>query len=140
MPKLTPVFYGFVRDGRLLANDPEKFRAWLSSLHGDVQITVERRKHQRGHKQNAYYWGVVVKLVAEEIGILPEEAHDMMKERFLKVPVEHNGKRLAYVRSTTSLDTQEFGEYVEAAKRWASQELGIYIPEPGEVVLDHAHA
>jgi len=38
--------------------------------------------------------------------------------------------------STTKLDTQDFFEYIEKIKRWASIDYGIVLPEPEDLWQD----
>jgi hypothetical protein len=35
-------------------------------------------------------------------------------------------------KSTTALDTKEFEEFLSSIRMWASDKLGIWIPEPHE--------
>lgn len=83
---------------------------------------------QRSLSQNAYYHGIVVKLIADHCGYEPEDCHQALRTRFLSEPGELG---LARVRSTTELDTREFTEYVERCRQLAA-EMGINIPDPGE--------
>ena len=75
-------------------------------------------------------------MVAEEMGLIPDEAHDYLKSLFLKMGVEIKSKRFEVVRSTALLSTEEFEAYAEKCRQWASAELNVYIPLPGEVQLD----
>jgi hypothetical protein len=129
----VPIFYGEVKNGRLVLEKRGEFEKYLSSLKGEVQITVSKRKKPRSLAQNAYYWGVLIKMVSEAIGVIPDEAHALLGSLFLKVGVQASGKRYEVVRSTTSLSTREFEEYTAHCRNWAGLELGIYIPEPNEI-------
>ena len=54
-----------------------------------------------------------------------------MKATFLRVM---RGDDLpATTKSTADLSTKEFSDYVDSVKRWASEKLGCYIPDAGEV-------
>lgn len=77
---------------------------------------------------------MVLDIISQELGYDVEEAHDILKLKFLK----HTGKT-----STTGLTTLEFKNYLERIQRWAAQELGCSIPDPNEkdykeVVKDQA--
>jgi hypothetical protein len=87
----------------------------------------------RSNQANRYYWGVVIALVSEAMGIIPDEAHDYCKSLFLKEGIEANGKRYEIIRSTANLPSSQFWEYIEKIKNWAGAELGIPIPEPHQV-------
>lgn len=97
-----------------------------------VQITIEERKKRRSNPQNAYYHGVVLKMIADFCGYRGEDEitgiHEELKRKFL--PKIGN---LSIVKSTSSLNTEEFSSYVENVRMWAAEELGIYIPDPNEV-------
>ena len=81
----------------------------------------------RSLKENNYYWGIVLTLLAEATGFTPEEAHDAMRWKFLR-----KGQRFETVRSTTGLTTNEFEEYLEKIRLFAAQELNCIIPLPNE--------
>ena len=82
----------------------------------------------RSQKQNAYYWGVVLKTIGAELGYLPDEVHQLMQKEFLKY--EHLGE--IFVKSTTKLNTKEMEEYLANVRRFASTELSILIMLPNE--------
>lgn len=97
-----------------------------------VQITIEERKKRRSNPQNAYYHGVVLKMIADFCGYRGEDEiagiHEELKRKFL--PKIGN---LNITKSTSSLNTEEFSSFIENVRRWAAEELGIYIPDPNEV-------
>jgi len=97
-----------------------------------VQVTVEKLKHSRTNGQNRYYWGVVVKLIAQHTGHDPEQIHEALKTMFS--PKWHLGDK-AIPTSTTRLDTLAFVEYTERCRVWGSEFLGLNIPLPGEVTV-----
>lgn len=75
-------------------------------------------------------------MVADEMGLIPDEAHDYLKSLFLKMGVEVKGKRYEITRSTALLSTIEFEGYVAKCRDWASAELNIYLPEPNELIIN----
>lgn len=82
----------------------------------------------RTRRQNSYYWSVVVSIPAQEIGYFPEEMHDAFKIMFLK---KHEEGKPETTRSTSSLTTDEFTEYISRCRHWCAEQ-GIYIPDPEE--------
>lgn len=88
------------------------------------------RKPKRSTQANAYYWGVVVEMVAEACGYSKEEAHEALKHHLRFDPTLGP---LGLVKSTTADTTAEFQRYLEDCRRFAAETLGIYIPEPHEV-------
>lgn len=96
-----------------------------------------REAKQRSMPENKYYWSVVVEIVAEELGYTKDEMHEVFKAMFLS-DVKHikmnNGtvREIRFSRSTTSLKTFEFEQYLDNIRIWAGCELGINIPLPNE--------
>ena len=88
----------------------------------------------RSQRQNAYYWGVVLKTIGDEIGYTTEEMHQLMARAFLsyeKAPGE------MFVKSTTSLNTREFEEYLAKVRRFAATELHVFCPLPNETEFSY---
>jgi hypothetical protein len=131
-----PIFFGTVVDGKLILSRSSEFKQYLANLKGEVQLTITRRKKIRSSAENAYYWGVIVPMVAEEMGLIPDEAHDYLKSLFLKIGYESKGKRYELARSTAILSTEEFEAYAEKCRQWASAELNVYIPLPNEITWE----
>ncbi len=126
---MTPVFWGTIRAPSLLLDKPEQFRRYLKSLDGKrVEVNVSKVRRKRTPDQNAWYWGVAVKMIAEETGHEPDEIHDALKHEFCPKVIIGN---LVAVKSTTKLDTIEFGDnMMEKVVRWAAENLHMVIPMP----------
>lgn len=61
--------------------------------------------------------------------------HDILRGLFLNQVknLSWKGKKKVNVtRSTSTLTTVEFEEYLEKIRRWSVKELGCYIPNPNE--------
>ncbi len=126
-------FHGVVEKGRIKHDYPEKFMVYLAGLEGKrVELTLQKERNNRSNQQNKFYWAVVVEILAEYFGYTPEELHEALKYKFL---LQHEDT-LATVRSTTSLSTVEFMDYVDRITRWAATDYQIYIPDPNEVEFD----
>lgn len=137
MKKITPLFFGTVNNGKLTLENSLKFMAHLLTMEGkEVSIAVQKREYGRSNQENAYYWSVIVRMVSDEMAILPEQAHEFLKSLFLKIGVEVNGKRYEITRSTASLSIGEFEEYAEQCRQWSANELNCPIPLPNEISLD----
>lgn len=138
MKQPIPIFSGTVDEkGKL--DMPRFERAsmnrWLSTLKGqEVDITIRKHKKKRTNDQNAYYFGVVIPILADYFGYDdPETLHAELKLMFN--PVESKirpGEKVG--GTTTKMSTIEFmagdDSYVERICRWAAEEYGIYIPPP----------
>ena len=113
--------------------NPAKLKQHLLPLKGQiVMVTAEKLRKHRTDDQNRYYRGVVLKTIADQSGYSGQEEledlHYEMQRRFLP-----NRGRLNIPVSTTALDTVEMTEYIENIRRWAAEELQLYIPDPNEV-------
>lgn len=139
MPKIIPIFRGDVKDGRLYVRDREMFVKYLRDLEGEIDITLKKHRKSRSLKQNAYYHSVIVPMLAMELGYTHDEMHEIIKAQFFKIPekevVSTNGVVITipeHAGSTTDSTTIEFEEKMDEIRQWASMELGVYIPLPGE--------
>ena len=137
MSNILAIFWGRVRGGRFYMDDRDAFDGFLARHEGkSLALTFRRPADIRTNAENRYYWGVIVRMVSDEMGIIPDEAHDFLKGLFLKEGVEVEEKRFEIVRSTASLTVAQFEEYCEKARQWAASELGCVIPLPGEIILE----
>lgn len=97
---------------------------------------IPTEKVQRTSRQNRWYWSCVVGIPASEIGYSSEEMHDAYKWMYLKKKNDRGEDvNPPTIRSTTSLSTLEFSEYVEKCRLWASEQ-GYVIPDPEEVFTE----
>ena len=130
---LKMVFYATVdNDLNLHFLNLPKVKQHILKFRGKtVEITIDERKKRRSNQSNAYYWGVVIKMIADTCGYRTSEEyagiHSELKQKFLP-----KAGRLQIAKSTSSLNTVEFSEYIEKVRQWAAEELGIYIPDPNE--------
>lgn len=92
-------------------------------------MTIEEYRRNRSSEQNRYYWGIIMKMISDETGYLPDEVHQLMAQKFLGT-YEKNGH--TFVKSTTRLNTAEMEEYHSQIRMFASMELHLYIPLPNE--------
>ncbi|HCJ67017.1 MAG TPA: hypothetical protein DHV62_06760 [Elusimicrobia bacterium] len=129
---MNPIFLGKVEGNKLNLYSPKEFNKYLLNFaNKEVQVVVSIPKKQRSNEENRYYWGVVIKILSEHIGYTDEEIHEALKLKFLK----DESREIPILRSTASLTTVEFEEYLEKIRMWAAQELNCIIPEPNEVEL-----
>jgi hypothetical protein len=131
------VFLAKVTDGKLVFQSLTDWYVHLRRLnYKNVEVIVREAKKERSKSENNFYWGVVVKMIADHTGYTRDEAHAILKSMFLKVIVG----RFEYVRSTKTLNTSEMEEYLADIRQWASLPneqggLGLYVPAPNEVIV-----
>ena len=92
---------------------------------------------RRSVVQNNYYW-YMMQLLEEETGTFKDDWHEYFGEKFRRREMIFvNDEKTQYTKSTTRLTTLEAEDYYSKIRMFASQELGIYIPLPGESPHDY---
>lgn len=131
-----------VRNGRIPQEVSEAVRDALRRMNGK-RIVISVRKHvkRRSLSQNRAYWKIVIPRVLEMFldagnDTTPEEIHEYLKEHvgggmFARVLIDPDGRRRPVVRSSTTLTTQEWEDFMCRIRAWAA-ERGVDIPEPNE--------
>ena len=109
----------------------------------EMQLTISKRLKKRTSGQpneetnfNGYLWGVVYKIIADEIGELDlDYIHYWAQVSVGNVRGMPDGKIVP--RGTSEMNGSEFSEYCSKVRIWAGTpknivEGGIFIPEPNE--------
>lgn len=125
-------------------SDPDENRAArnaLAPLQGTYRVTAEPTRETRSNRANRYYWGVVVAsffefLREQDYEIRdPGEAHEIIKAKLLPSrEVRKPGTELVVARlppTTHDMDVSQFHDFVERARAWLLDKLGIDTPDPG---------
>lgn len=128
---------GQIEGGKLEIRNRSQMSAALRGMKdGEVLIRIERLRATRSGRQNAWYWGVIVQMLAEHTGYTPDEMHEVLKAKFIPkrfAVADGNGEiqdELVIGGSSAQLNTVEFGEYCEAIRQWAADALHVVIPDP----------
>lgn len=129
-----------VKAGRLFIRNRRQFDLQVRGFDERwmLEVCIRRLRATRSQRQNAYWWGVCLALVSEHTGYSPEEMHEIAKQMFLPKTLalsNHNGEvvgEFVMGGSTRTLNTKEFGEFMDRFKQWAAQTLDVYIPDPNE--------
>ena len=126
---IVNIHKGRVAKGKFIPRDAIAFKLAFAKQEGEeVEVTVKRPRKHRSGAQNAYIWGIVYALISEETGFTTQEVHDAMRVKFL---TDMTGV-MPRVKSTTELSTVEMMDYIAQIQQWASEFLGVYIPDPNE--------
>lgn len=128
------IFTGISKNGKLIFDQPEAVEEHLRyEVNGKVEIIIRKPQDKRSIPQNNYYWGVIVKMISEEMGENQKEVHKMLKFEFLSIVAEiPTGKEYLFIRSTTDLTVSEWEDYMTKCRQWASENLNMFIPKPNE--------
>lgn len=132
--------------GLFIPDNPEKFKKGIEYYEGDmVDIIIEKAVKKRSYNQNAYYRGVVVKMLADHLGIDRQEMHYILRDLFgLKQVISTkittiNMELFEFVKeielSTKDYNTGEFEQYLSNIRMWAASEHGLSIPLPNEIEI-----
>lgn len=136
---LTPKWKATIHDTLPIVDDDVGFHKYLETLPSkEVEVVVKPWRNQRSNNQNKYYWAVIVEMLTEDFGdTTPEQTHEILAGIFLsehiQVDTKHGKINVLVTRSTASLKTVEFEEYLSKIRNWASIERNCNIPLPNEV-------
>jgi hypothetical protein len=141
MAKIIPIFQGEAKDGRLYIRDRDLFTGYLRQCEGVIDVVVKKHRKQRSNRQNRYYRGVILPLLAQELGYTNDEMNEIIKAKFFLIPEREittaRGVIItvpSHTESTSDSNTGEFEEKLEDIRQWASYDLGLYLPLPNEAL------
>jgi len=145
---MQQIFYGKVEHGQLRLISQDQYEKLIKALEGQsIKLVLGKRPKIRTSKQNRYYFGVVVKMICDEVGEYGKEGTDRMHAHLKSMfaPREEHkyigidGKevvKMEPIHTADLLTTQFSNDYVEKVKIWAATYLNIYIPDPNECEQD----
>ena len=137
---MVPILHARVsEDGKTFAFVQEermRRQGYIKTLAGKLcDVTIREHKNRRSAKQNAWWWGIAVPLIAHELGYDKHE-HDRVHYALVckcfgttfdpVLEVERSNIR------SSKMTTAQFSELMEWAVRWAATEHGIVVPLPNE--------
>ena len=139
-------YHGKVDNGKIILPRTRMQKELPQVFNGKpIKITVEQNKVKRSDPQNRYYWAVILPFVRDGFIDLGNNLqrngetviliHKLLKQKFLNNGIEiadANGEVHTTEPTTTTLNKEEFSEYVEQIKQWAAEYLNIYIPDADE--------
>jgi N-glycosylase/DNA lyase len=120
--------YFKIESGQIIYYNYESF---LNAAQNGEWLEIGKTKKNRSLNQNRYYHGVVVKYIAKEMEQGADLTHEQLKFKFL----QFEGILCNYVKSTKTLSTVEFEEYISEIRRWAFDFFPLDIPTPNDAGL-----
>ncbi|MGD0497510.1 MAG: hypothetical protein ABSC23_03640 [Bryobacteraceae bacterium] len=129
----TPIWHGFVSDGRLHFEQRRQFDVYAATLEGKrFELTIRKeRRHLSGNKRR-YLHGVVIPIFAEYCGHAPAEMKVILKLKLLWDGETVDKAGLPVIPSTEDLDDAQYGEFIERIVQLAA-ECSCAIPPPREM-------
>lgn len=106
--------------------------------NGIYIITIKKVRRQRSNKQNGYLWGCAYPLLLKgmiNVGwefATTEQIHEFFKGQFTSEQIvnKDTGEIVEIPSSTSEMDTVTFNTYVDKLREYASEYLGMELPEP----------
>ena len=89
-------------------------------LSKNWRVNISEHKHLRSLSQNDRYW-LMLKELGSYLGYTDIELHDLLKYKFLAEQKEIAGQPVVVIKSTSSLNTEEFSEYNRNVERFAHE-------------------
>jgi hypothetical protein len=142
-------FSGMVKEGEFIPFEYEEkpLSSHLDDLNGKpCRMLISQEFGIASWQQTKYLWAVVYKMIAVEQSGPDcsqddvEEVHREMCRMFnyeeMKVlePVSGETIRARVPKTISDHTTVRRMEYIEQIRRWASDFLGLYIPDPNEIM------
>jgi hypothetical protein len=139
------------QNGEIIFRDPDSWKRYKIPFHGKpAQLILKKVTKLRSRQEEKFYHAVVVRMVAEAMEVSRDDAHEFLKDMFLKREEKTpTGMRYKRILSTTELSDAAYREYWEQCIRWAAlptkdeglgpdSGLELYIPYPNEVDYENA--
>jgi hypothetical protein len=140
---MKPIFEGWVRNGRLQLDDEQGFRQYVKTFDGKpVDLIIEKATNKRTLPQLRYLFGVVYKLIADEIGESDVyKVHRFLMQELSPEVVEfvdiNTGEIVHRIvgGSTVNFNSEQMALYIDSVIQWGVEFLNIVFPEAGQVTI-----
>ena len=120
--------FGKIKNLKIDFLDEERFLDDLIELEGkDIVFTLSENKDYRTNSQNKLWWKYM-QIMGNELGYNKNEMHDICKLKFLQRERVEDGRKIKYLKSTTSLTKKEFKTLVDEVIIWAASTFSINLP------------
>lgn len=121
---------GKVEKGLLVLFDKQLFNIYLKTFEGKhIDLIIKLPSKDRSNQQNKLLWAMYTYLAEQTRDRTKDEWHKDLAAEFLK----DNSIYPPRVRSTTSLSTSEFAEYIESIIKLAAEYYQITFPSEEEL-------
>ena len=112
------------------------FCAYVQSLKGDLECTIQPWRKEKSLQQLRYLHGVVFVLCSQTSGYTVNEVKGLLKGEFLTeyVTSKTTGKEIPIVKSLADLTMGEMAEFIENVIIFVAKNWGCVIPSSDEAI------
>ena len=123
------IFYGAIKDGKLVLDQRQLFDVWLGAQKHDerIELVIQSIARDKTNQQLGYYFGVLIPALVEITGYTKDEADGVVCRMFLTM---NRGLPNEYVRSKADLTTVEMGELIDSVIMLLAQNGCVVEPKP----------
>lgn len=125
--------------GKLELHNREGLERHIASLAGKrVEIAIREPRKRGSDRQKNYYWGVLIKRIADEVGIYTEDGRQQIHSELMRhyFPTEKRGGMIEIRKSYTELDSKQREDYHEWIRVDAAcgeiTNAPLWLPQPNE--------
>ena len=110
------------------------FCAYVQSLKGDLECTIQPWRKEKSLQQLRYLHGVVFVLCSQASGYTVNEVKGLLKREFLTeyVTSKTTGKEIPIVKSLADLTMGEMAEFIENVIIFVAKQWSVVIPSSDE--------
>ena len=122
--------FGKIEKSKIIFDDKAKFLNEVAEFQEGTRIVMEIKeaKDVRSNQQNKLYWSWI-KIIGDSLGYTSEEAHNIIKYKFLLREEIIDGDKNFYLKSTSTLSKAEFVKLTEDVLFWANDSFNINLPD-----------
>jgi hypothetical protein len=134
----SSIYLNLSKGGSLSEESLNRLKSGLKGLEGAYVLTCKAIKPTRSNKQNAYIHAVFnfLAMKLDHYGMDSADWKEHYKHKFLTaekvVKTPEGDVVITYVKSTTSLDTEEMAMFIDNMLHDASKEHHVYVASPEE--------
>ena len=119
-------------------SDKKRAVATIENLNMEKpwDVEIKEYKKNRSKSQNALYWKWLT-IIGNDLGYSKDELHIVFADKFLEpIEVIALGVKAKGHPSTSSLNVDEFSEYLKTIERFAISELGMRLPNRDDLYYE----
>ena len=103
--------------------------------NGKYTLSIKKDVKKRTLDQSRWFWLCMV-CIEKETGTDRNDAHDFFCTKFLRRKALISGIEVDVIYGTSKLNTIQFRDFMENIQAFTSQELGITLPNPDDLMWE----